>query len=365
MNSPNPKNLVAIVPVWGEVYTKICTDLLLPSLLAQGNLGTGRPEADITIAFCCPPETQTAIQSSPAGKAIDRLSTVAFVDNTDVVATYGGKYDAMTKSIHRVMNGPLVQPGESALMFLNPDVVCGADLFQDIWAHLSAGMRAVFVPGLRTRLDTLPAAVQAHRDGNALNIPAPCLSRLALQHLHPVSEAYIWNQGQFPLHWPSMVRYRAVDGSLLMHCFHLHPIAVVCPSSLPQSKDTVDGGFLAECGLKPETIKIAQDGESLVLIEVSGEPYSFTEPMIPPSRSRVANFGVRHVDDIHWHFFEHRISYATGSTAPKCEELDAIANYVLHNRARHKIAKKFARVDKHIVGPLFDLSRRLRDGSWR
>lgn len=362
---PIPKNLVAIVPVWGEAYAKICTDLLLPSLLAPGNLGTDRPDADITIAFCCPPETEAAIKVSPAGKLLDGLATLTYVDNTDLVATNGGKYQAMTESIHRVMNGPLVQPGETALMFLNPDVVCGAGLLHDIWRHLSNGKRAVFVPGLRTRLDSLPNAVAPFRDGDRLNISPSKLSRLALQHLHPVSQAYIWNEGQHPLHWPSMVCYRAGDGSLLMHCFHLHPIAIVCPSPLPQATGTVDGTFLSECGLAPETIHIAQDGESLVLVEVSGEPYSFTEPLAPPARSRVANFGVRHVDDIHWDIFERRISYAAGTAAPECTELNCIAAYVLHNRARRGIAKKWGKVDRHILRPLFALTGRLCTGFGR
>jgi len=359
-------DIVLVVPVWGAAYSRLCTDFLLPSLLAEGNLAEPVADASIALAFACPPATRRAIAASPAGRALAAHVEMVFADNAAALSAPGTKYQALIESTKLVLADPRIVPGHTVLMFLNPDVVCGAGLVAGIRQALARGKRAVMVPGVRTRADSMPDALAPYRHGPALDVPAPRLSRLALGHMHPYSAAFLWNGGAYPVHWPSLLWWRMADGSVLMHSFILHPVAIRCPDPLPPDFTAIDGDFVTHAGLRPEDVHIATDGEALVLAEISGAPYAFPEPTGPPSRRRLATFAVRHMDDIHWHLFGQRIVYAMREATasdrppPPCPELDRIVTYVQAHRGRRRFANRFRRLDRHVIAPLYDLAARLR-----
>ncbi|MEM7056808.1 MAG: hypothetical protein AAF557_04415 [Pseudomonadota bacterium] len=349
-------DIVVIVPVWGTHHTTLCTDFLLPSLLARGNLDAAISGASVTIAFCCPPDSQAVIKASPTARALSEIASLSFVDNSDLIQNPETKYKAMTESIYRVLNRSLVEPGRTILVFTNPDAILGAGMISDIRAALSGGHKAVMVPGLRTRLDVIQQSLEPFRRGVSLDVPASSLSRTALQTLHPDSAAYIWNEGMYPVHWQSLVFHRTEDGSLVMHSFHLHPIAIICPEQLPKTLDTIDGDFLEECGFSTDDMAIARNGDSMVVIEVSGEPYAFSEPVAKPSLKRLASFALYHTTDIHWFFFRHRITYSVSDRAVDAAPgLDRLVRYIEFQKKRRQLAKRWPRLDKKLVAPIFDL----------
>lgn len=350
---PEPASHCLIVPVWGDAFARHCIDHMIPSLLAVGNLDDSQLQnASPVIAFACPRETRTILQASPALQALSGQARVKFIDNSDLIALHESKYRAMTSSIHRVLAEDYVVPGRTILIFLNPDVICSAGMIAAIDKAMSAGKRVVMVPGLRTRADRVADLIQRFQDGLALSVPPAALSAFATQALHPIDQALFWEDGHYPVHWPSRAMFRDGDGEVFLRGFHMHPIAILCPDPIPRSLDTIDGAFLQECIKDPAEIFVPPDGQEIVVIELSGEPYQVEAQTAPSSRRRLADFGVRHVSDVHWDLFDHSVAYSAPDATPP-EALERLYRYVRAHRPRRKVARRWPRFDKHVLSPLF------------
>lgn len=340
-----------IVPVWGPTFTQLCIDFMLPSLLAPGNLD-GTVGSVPVLAFACPSETRTALLASPVLEALQQHAHVEFIDISDLLADQANKYRAMTDSIYRAISSDFVKPKETALVFLNPDVICSTGVLATIDRAMAGGKRAVMVPGMRTRAEQAHALLGPYQRGLSLSVPSQDLGAFAVGALHPLDQAYLWEEGPFPVHWPSKAMFRTPDGGIGLHSFYLHPLAILCPDPMPESLDTIDGTFLQECGLHAGDIFVPRDTRDIVVIELSETPDEIGLATGQPSRKRMAEFAVRHVSDIHWDLFDNYISYtAVGTERPPA--LDRLYRYVRAHRPRRRIARRWPRFDRRILSHVF------------
>lgn len=348
-----PADYHIIVPVWGQPYSGLCIDFLIPSLIADGNLSAISTDQTVLISFCCPPETRALIEECAGFDLLSGGCEIDFPDNSEILAKNDAKHGSMTESIFLALRDPRNQPGHTVFVFLNPDVIVSRETFSRVRATMRRGRKALMVTGLRVRLDQIHAPTETFRDGPSLNISGPDLSTMALDNLHPFCSAYIWNRDTYPVSMPVLLFYENSNRALMQHCFHLHPLAVVCPETLPVTRDTIDGDFLEKCGLIGDDFEIVTDDDNAVVVEISGGPYLHPDKLRPGRRRRLADFAVG-VSDVHYSFFWHRIDFNGGvKPACGCPELDRLLRYVRIHHPRRKLRQRYPHLDRRLFRRVF------------
>ncbi|MEM7059596.1 MAG: hypothetical protein AAF557_18585 [Pseudomonadota bacterium] len=316
------------------------------------------------ISFCCPPSTQDSIKDSPVFAALSALADIVFLDNSEILEEYHTKHRSMTDSVYLALRHARTCPGHTVLVFLNPDVIVSRELFPSIADAMGRGKKALMMTGLRTRVDQVCNLMEPYRKNLALDIAGSDLSRIAMDNLHPYCSGFIWNRESFPASNPAIVLFETKDRGLLQHCFHLHPIAMVCPETLPVTQDTVDGDFLEKSGLKGDDFEVVNNGEGAVVIEMSGEPYEHPDRLRPRSRRRVAEFAIK-ASDTHYNFFWQRIDFARDVTTERNEhELERLLRYIKVHEPRRRLRQKYPKLDRRLFRQYFRVKAWLVTLSW-
>ena len=223
--SPTVKRRLSIfyflTPVWGESYTRLFIDTVIPAQLAGGNLAAFRGEPGHRYIIYTRPEDAEIIRSSAAYASLNECVPVTVEFITERI---GLVHDMMTDCYRRGIAE--AEKADAAAIFLTPDIVFSAGSFQAIKRMSDDGWDVIYIPAIRTMKKAIGAKLaNSFQQGNVIEIPSRQLMRIALDNPHPLANASWWEEGEGGL-LPATIYWRVEDEGIVARCFHLHPVCV-------------------------------------------------------------------------------------------------------------------------------------------
>jgi hypothetical protein len=172
--------------VWGPWHLDIMGQIMLPTLLAPGNLPALVAQYDVRYRISTTHTGKARIQALPVFKKLAAAAMVDIVVGTDA---------EQPAPIHHVnWYHKAVQDARergALCAFVPPDVAWANGTFDHMGAVMAAGKLGTAMPYLRVISETCSSemAVMAKSMNGTLSIPPGELVRLGLRHLHPLTAA--------------------------------------------------------------------------------------------------------------------------------------------------------------------------------
>ena len=311
-------------PVWGSEYTRTFLEVMLPSLLAPGNLpaipNRGRSVYRI---FTLDDDVQ-AIKESAAYAALASLMAVEVsVISVPDENKYHRASDCYRESFRKASQA------QAAIVMLGPDVVVADGSIDAMLRLLNAGKRAILVLGVRTVKESLmPELLSRYAEDGFLRVPKRDLAKLALDHLHPITESHMFD-GDSPNYHASGLFWRVGDEGLLLHGFHLHPIAVHAPTFSGEFQNTIDNDMVEKANLPDDEVHVVTDSDEILCFEMSSRDYSFATPERGGMRGLVTSV-LSATTKFHWKIVQVPIRVHAGkTTASDWKRTEQRAQYVI------------------------------------
>jgi SAM-dependent methyltransferase len=310
--SRRPSGFFFLTPVWGESYTRLYVDTVIPAQLANGNLEAFRGEPGNRYIIFTRLEDAEVIRSSAIYGQLNSIVPVTFEFITSRVNVV---HDMMTDCYRRGIEA--AEKVDAAVIFLTPDIVLSDGSLATIKRLSDAGWNVIYVPAIRTMKKAVAASLEkSFRHGNAVQVSPRQLMRIALDNLHPLADASWWEEGEGGL-VPANIYWRVGDGGIVGRCFHLHPIFVY-----PQRKNvtffgTVDDDYVQGACPDPSRDFVVSDSDDFLAIELSDPGRFFATRFAKGSVSDTVRWAEHFTNDRHRRLFKVTLRMHTGIVHPK------------------------------------------------
>lgn len=175
-------HLVSVV--WGDWYRSAFTDLLLPTLMAPGNIPALRDVLSTHFTIHTTRHDATQIRNSKIFSAL--------TEHIPVDIEIHDQFEQSISTHHKIWQ----QAAEQArghfdhIFFLPPDLVCSDGALRHLANLIAAGKRAIYCTAPRIVNETFRDAIQIvfkQDSSGAITAPARPLLRLMLSHYHPLN----------------------------------------------------------------------------------------------------------------------------------------------------------------------------------
>jgi hypothetical protein len=268
------------VPVWGAGYVETFLAYSLPSQLSGGNIGALPRGEGHSYVVTTRRSDHARMQAHPAFRALhDRIDVqVEYVDEALAApdaATAEGKYRIKSDAYRRALQR--ARERGWAVVALNADIVVADGFVKTVLAELCRGKRVIQVPGPRGLLERIgPALVAGHHGSDSVSISiAPAkLSKLWLQHIHPLLDMHFVDGPAGSAFHPSHLYWRVGGEGIVVRGFHLYPIVVVPGRAQARFGTTIDADLVGNMRLRRGEVFLATDSRQLFCCELS--PASYT-----------------------------------------------------------------------------------------
>lgn len=246
---------------WGDWHTGVFLDVNLPSLLAERNLPAFAKQHDVRYRIFTSAYNKEVIKSHPAYKRAAEVVPFEFIEcPLENVANPIGMHHALwRRSIEDARDA------KRYILFVPPDVIWSQNGFENIANRFSEGKKAVFMTYLRVLSETCVPAVQSAYGTDVspvMDIPSRELVDMAIEHMHPLSLAYVRDSNNFPIH-PEFILWPVAGEGYMMRVlvremFAYDPSLVdLNRSALPAHK------------LKPEEVHFITDSDELFALSLA------------------------------------------------------------------------------------------------
>jgi hypothetical protein len=259
--------LFALV-AWGNDYVRDFLDVSLPTLLADGNLAAAGPGSRLMILTTA--RDVPMFESNPHFTAVKRIVATEFVDISRLRTR--DKY----QFVSRCQLEALRQSEDyDAVILLYPDMIWCSGGVRFAVEHIKAGALGVFAPAPAVlpepTLADLRSNAQLRIDGaSSFSVSPRELAGIALRHHHPMWDGFDWDGGCFT-DYPSCLRWN-VPGhpAWLIHCFHLHPVALRVqrhnPRFVARFTTSLDGEYVARLFDGTDDLAFATDTDEFAMV---------------------------------------------------------------------------------------------------
>ena len=262
------------VQVWGESYTSIFIEIMMPCASTPGNIGSFDRNSEFRIYTKAADADR--ITSSAAYKRICSFVSTRIELIDDWAQT--SAHEIMSECQRRAANDATDQG--KAVVFLAPDTAISENMFTKIRDLRAAGYRAVMLPSVRVSLESvIPALARETASDGILALSSRQLVRLTLDHLHPISKCILWDSPNFTVH-PSHIYWKVGDTGLLAMCAHIHPIMVAPIVTDPTFISTIDDDYVPSAVPDPDKIYNVTDSDEMMIVEISSDT-QLLHPILP------------------------------------------------------------------------------------
>lgn len=269
------------VPVWGDAYIRLFTDISLPSLLAAGNLPALSRLCRVRLRVFTRKAHVGQLRSAPIWQTLSASGIpgdIITCDDQDLSETYSGM-----SALHRVA---IRQAGEAGAAFV-PQMADGfwSDGSLATIGHLLlAGKRLVLCGGLRVTAETFTPAMRERFlcPNGTIAVPPRQLVDMAVDHLHPSMGSHFAGG---PL--------RAINTSWWLHpygrrsfaqtIFHAVPVALAGVGYDCKFTGTVDRGWIETLGISRAEVALVGDSDDVVLLDMAAEGRLVDDARFDPS----------------------------------------------------------------------------------
>ncbi|MBI4767548.1 MAG: hypothetical protein HY787_23630 [Deltaproteobacteria bacterium] len=311
-----------IMAVWGRDYLDLFLKVSLPSQLSPGNIPALEPRDGIQYNIFTTEEDAAVIRHHPA---FNRLASMI---KTEIIFFNQIAGDNKFAPLMRLHNQAIKKADleNAALIFLSPDFILSDGTLSRLIQLKQEGYRAVLLLTLRLSRETfIPDLLSSYPPGDdrSITIAPRELSKIALSHLHPIEQTYVWGKtlSSFPIHayWP------VEDEGLVARCFFLHPIMVNPLIKFISPQITVDADYLDLVCPDISKIYFVRDSDEMACFEMTGQSVQDANAKGPPlmasawSCARWANIHANPVftSPLHHYCFQVPIRIHRGQFSPK------------------------------------------------
>ncbi len=240
----------AVVTVWGRAYLNLLAEVVIPSLLAPGNLPEFARRRQITYTVYTTPEGRDFLQARPewawlGDVAPQEINVLWRKDPADPMESHLAFGKAVTRARAR----------NHSMFLMPPDTVWANGSLSNIEQRLAAGKRVVFMVHPRVAMETAVPALCALREGagnKALTIGPQEMVRLSRVHMDLYTASSLSTSRRFPRHLEEIV-WPSPDG-YIFNTFELNPFVIdpgyfgVVPDdfAIRQPADPRDMDFITE-----------------------------------------------------------------------------------------------------------------------
>ena len=257
--------------VWGEAYTDLYLNVVLPTQISPGNLMSFQNERDSVYKIYTTRADAETIVNHPIYSALsDLINTKIKIFNfSDEYFQKESKYIIMNYCHqHAVLEA---NKSEGILIFLAPDAIFSDGTFAKIKQKAAEGKKAVMVAGpVLNKKTFVPAFHNQFSTTGKLGI---CVSsrelvKLSLEHIHDMSMCSFWNSLDYH-GWPSHIYWDVRDRGILARCFHMHPVMINPTNKRILPTNTVDFYYLEESCPDFKDIYVVEDSDEMAVFEIS------------------------------------------------------------------------------------------------
>lgn len=303
-----------VTAVWGQEYTGLFLGICIPNQLTPGNL----------LCFANHEGAEYVVYTSQ--KDFDRINTdpnfikvksvmktrIVVMDNLftsddQVISEYDQVLSSLAKC-HAIAVEEAAKEG-AALVFLAPDAVWSEGAFRRMKEIAASGKRVVAIPGVRVNMDTfLPDMLRRHvKPDGSIPIPPRNLVRLAMDNLHPLTEALSVDSDMFTSDMAFHLYWKIGQSGILARCLLLHPMMVYPRVRNHSSLQSFDGEYLLSGCPDFKDYYVVSDTDDIAVFELS-PPHKLADILRPNRFSPAAycDFVAKSTKTMH-KFLNHKI----------------------------------------------------------
>ena len=298
-----------ILVVWGKSYVDFFLRFTIPNHLSAGNLSAFTETVSTYKIYTHAEDAVTITTSSEFKKLSNTISTkIITIDNLVTLE----KYSKMTLCHKMAIKD--AENCNATLIFLPPDVIFAANSFQNLLCLEKNGTRVIMIAVPRVdKTEIIPQLEHTLKSTEQLTISPRSMVEMALPSLHPVANSLFYDTKNAS-QWPSQLYFNVLDGGLIAHCFHLHPI-LVRPRIHSVSFDiTIDGDYLLSSCPDSSEISVITDSDIIMAMEPCDDSYGSSPSDKRYSIPRIARWAAINANKHHRYFFTHKICFHSGST---------------------------------------------------
>jgi hypothetical protein len=284
MRSP-PKQIQLLLPVWGDLHTRIFLELGLPSFLAPRNIPALGQLCGCTFVLLAPREDAEKVQQHPLWVQLQRHCAVSVTHIDDLISQSSSTVLTLAYALAIRASGPLAP--DTCFVPLVADYVMSDGSLSSAVKRVFDGASAVLAGNFQIALEAaLPALSAARSADGILAIGARDIVALSLTTLHSATRDLIITTDEFPaganrLFW-RVDDHRMIGRFYLMHMIVVRPetldfviaapsdyslVIELCPSGNIAYLTNSDEYFVVEC--LPDTA--AQDRVESISLESFGD----------------------------------------------------------------------------------------------
>jgi hypothetical protein len=271
-------NFLVAAPAWGERHVWFLCNVFLPAMHKCAERIDG--EVRFAIATDRPEVIDRRFKTLPYGYHFGELGDV----RNPYTALSICHRDAMSEA----------EPGE-AIVLACADMVPSVEMLTAVERRFEQGKKVVACAGVR--------AIESEERA-PLGAPGMELSQWAWDHRHPWIEECLFGEGRTAI--PAYVFFRQ-HGSVFLHAFHLHPLAVRNGRGL-SFRGTIDHDLLA--AFAPEDVHVVTDPSELCIIEISPRWHDFMRHEKANRFEDIVAWARENAAPMHRRMFRHRIHIA-------------------------------------------------------
>jgi len=238
-----------IIPVWGERYADKVVSMILPAVLAPGNL----PELCRTFAVELVIVTESRLfelfRRAPSFAAVERICTARLVPLDDLLTDIPGNYGVtLTHALFRGFADLGAGMTETYLLFLNADFIVCDGALGHLGKLMREGKRVIHAPSFRVVAEDVWPQLQALIDTASctLRLEPRRMVKLALANKHPTVKARTVNQRLSHQSWMDQFYWYVDEDTLIGYQAPVALVAIKPERAVANPVVVWDFGFIPE-----------------------------------------------------------------------------------------------------------------------
>ncbi len=326
-----------ITAVWGDEYLSTFLEVTLPNHLSKGNLDAFDASKDAIYKIYTSEKDLNRIEENIHYKKIARMMKTSIMAvpglytpvEYKLQADHAKALSAMNR-LHRLAIAE-ANAENATLIFLAPDMLFSVGSFSKLLEFADLGKRAVVIPSIRAVKEKfLPEFERLFKDEYGhFQAPARDMVRLALKHVHQLTEKYFIDSTSFA-DTPRNIFWRVGDEGLLGRCSHFHPL-MICPEEktiFPLL--AIDHDYYITAISDYKDFYIVSDSDDIVAVDLSYRDKQ--AELIIPRKFKELTFATRladNVDNIELKFLRSKVRIHAGELTEKWKPIEKESNKIV------------------------------------
>ena len=281
-----------ITAVWGERYTELFVNLVMPTQVSPGNFPALQCRAGSVYKIYAPAAEIAVIRASTAFARLAALVPVQFIEigGADAVLLRSWPHEVMIRC-HRQAYEDATAEGAAAV-FLAPDAILTDGSFAALERRALEGYSILLTPGLLAALETGRPWIEnrcRERDGS-IRLTSQQATVMTRQCPQSFFEKLSVTEPEFANNWPSYMWAAVNESSLIYRAWHLHPILVHSRQATALVTTIDSGEFFDEARAAGESFYLFDDAAEFCLVELSSyhQRAGYLDDLRPFCADRVA-----------------------------------------------------------------------------